>query len=159
MISIKIVNVHTHNEGTRSLQKKKTKNTLPEICLKNENVQASLVVHWLRIRPAVQGIPVQSPAWKDPTATEQLSPCTTATEPAFWSLQAVTTEPHTAILKPTHRQPLLHNERSRCSQRPTHRRTETLLTTAGESQRASNKGPAQTEISLYRQRGRYSLLY
>ena len=51
-------------------------------------------------------------SWKFPHATEQLSPCSTTTEPMLQSQGAATTEAH-AI------KPVLHN-RSHCSKKPAH---------------------------------------
>ena len=45
--------------------------------------RTSLVAQWLRIRLPVQGTWVQPLVQDDPHATEQLSPCATATEPAL----------------------------------------------------------------------------
>ena len=46
-------------------------------------LRTSLVAQWLRIRLPVQGTRVQSLVREDPTCTEQLSPCTTTTEPVL----------------------------------------------------------------------------
>ena len=53
---------------------------------------ASLVAQWLRIHLPMQGYRFKPWSGKIPHAAEQLSPCTTTTEPAFWSPQATTTE-------------------------------------------------------------------
>ena len=44
-------------------------------------VGASLVAQWLRIHLPVQGTQVQALVLEDPTCVEQLSLCTTTTEP------------------------------------------------------------------------------
>ena len=59
-----------------------------------------------------------------PHATEQLSPCATTAEPLLQGLQATTTEAlepyhlHTALLKPMCLEPVFHNKRSHCSEKP-----------------------------------------
>ena len=47
------------------------------------DVGASLVVQWLRIRLPMQGHGFKPWSGKIPHAAEQLSPCTTTTEPAL----------------------------------------------------------------------------
>ena len=44
---------------------------------------ASLVVQWLRTHLAMQGTPVRSLIWEDPTSVGQVAPCATTIEPAF----------------------------------------------------------------------------
>ena len=58
-----------------------------------ELLRASLVVQWLRIRLPMQETWVLSLIGKTPHAAEQLSRCTTTTEPVLQSLGAATTEP------------------------------------------------------------------
>ena len=43
--------------------------------------EASLVAQWLRILLPMQGTQVRALSWTIPHAVEQLSPCTTTTEP------------------------------------------------------------------------------
>ena len=50
---------------------------------------------------------------KIPHAMEQLNPYATTTEPALWSLRDTTTEARVPqLLKPAHREPVLHNEKT-----------------------------------------------
>ncbi|XP_049571681.1 ribonuclease P protein subunit p21 isoform X1 [Orcinus orca] len=51
--------------------------------IKNLSFGASLVAQWLGICLPVQGTRVRALVQEDPTCREQLSPCTTATEPAL----------------------------------------------------------------------------
>ena len=53
----------------------------------------SLVAQWLRILLPMQGTQVRALVRKISHAAEQLSPCTTTTEPELWSPRATTTEP------------------------------------------------------------------
>ena len=53
---------------------------------------ASLVAQWLRIFLPMQGHGFKPWSEKIPHAVEQLSPCTTTTEPVLYSPQATTTE-------------------------------------------------------------------
>ena len=69
---------------------------------------------------------------KIPHAAEQLSPCTTTTEPALYSPWATTTEPtnHNCwayvpqLLQPTHLEPVLRNKTSHCNEKPAHHNKE-----------------------------------
>ena len=74
----------------------------------------SLVVQWLRIRLAMQGTPVRSLVWEDPT-------CHRATKPMcqkYWSLHGLEPARHIywtsvlQLLKPMHLEPVLCNKRS-----------------------------------------------
>ena len=93
---------------------------------------ASLVAQWLRIRLPMQGHGFKSWSGKIPHATEQLSPCITTTEPVLWSPLATTPEPAShnywapvpQLLKPAHLEPVLHNKRSHCNEKPAHRNEE-----------------------------------
>ena len=55
----------------------------PNAAFKNPSPGASLMAQWLRIHLPMQGTRVQSLVWENPHAAEQLSPCTTTTEPAL----------------------------------------------------------------------------
>ena len=82
---------------------------------------ASLVAQWLRIRLPMQGHGFEPWSGRIPHAAEQLSPCTTTTEPA-------------------HLEPVLRNKRGRDSERPAHRDEEwPPLTATGESPRTETK--------------------
>ena len=60
---------------------------------------------------------------KIPPTAEQLSPCATTSEPAVWR-QRLTARVHTSqLLKPAqceHLEPVLHDKRNRCSEKPEH---------------------------------------
>ena len=64
-----------------------------EVPQKTRVAKTSLVAQWLRIRLPMQGTWVLALVREIPHAAEQLSLCTTTTEPAFYSLRATTTEP------------------------------------------------------------------
>ena len=57
-----------------------------------KKTEASLVAQWERIHLPLQETWVWSLIWEDPTYLEQLSLCTTNTEPVSQSLGALTTE-------------------------------------------------------------------
>ena len=59
------------------------------------------MAQWLRIRLPWQETRVQALVQEDPTYREQLSPCTTTTEPERL-------------------EPMLHNKRSHCNEKPSH---------------------------------------
>ena len=85
----------------------------------------SLVAQWLRIRLPIQGTRVRAPVWEDPT-------CCGATKPVHHNYWACTLEPTShnfwarvpQLLKPTRLEPMLHNKRSHCNEKPTHRNVE-----------------------------------
>ena len=55
----------------------------------------------------------------------KLSPCTTTTEPALYSLRATTTEACAPqLLKPVRLEPVLRNKRSHHNEKPAHRNKE-----------------------------------
>ena len=68
-------------------------------------IGTSLVVQWLRIRLPVQGTRVQAPVHEDPT-------CHGATKPVHHNYWACALEP------------VLHNKRSYCNEKPAHRNKE-----------------------------------
>ena len=82
----------------------------------------SLVAEWLRICLPAQGTRVRALVPEDPT-------CRGATKPVRHSYWACTLEPvsHNCwahvpqLLKPVHLEPVLHNERSHCNEKPTYR--------------------------------------
>ena len=78
--------------------------------------------------PANAGDPGSFWSGKIPHATaEQLSPWTTAPGPVLWSPQATTVE----VCTP---EPMLHNKRSRCNEKPArHNEAEPLPATAREN--------------------------
>ena len=71
--------------------------------------RASLVIQWLRICLALQGTPVWSLVQEDST-------CLGATKPVCHNYWAWVPQP----LKPTWLKPVLHNNRSRGNEKPTH---------------------------------------
>ena len=91
------------------------------ILFKTHCWRASLVVQWLRICLALQGIPVPSLVWDDPT-------CHRATKPMHHNYWACALEPRSRnywahalqLLKPTYLEPVLHNKRSQCNEKPAH---------------------------------------
>ena len=66
-----------------------------------KNYRTSLVVQWVRICLPVQDTQVQSLDWEYPRALEQLSLCSTTTEPAYL-------------------EPVLCNKRRHLSEKPVH---------------------------------------
>ena len=87
----------------------------------HRSLRASLVVQWLRIRLPMQGTWVRAPVREDPT-------CRGATKPVHHNYWACTLEPashnHWAhvpqLLKPVRLEPMLHNKRSHCNEKPGH---------------------------------------
>ena len=85
------------------------------------NLWASPVAQWLRIRLPMQGTWVQFLVREDPT-------CRGATEPVRHNYWAYALEPTShnywarvpQLLKPTRLEPVLHNERSHCNEKPVH---------------------------------------
>ena len=74
------------------------------------NWGTSLVVQWLRICLPVQGTQVQSLVREDPT-------CCGATKPVrhnYWACML-------QLLRPACLDPMLHNKRSHCNEKPVHR--------------------------------------
>ena len=65
------------------------------------NIGTSLVAQWLRICLPMQGTRVEALSGKIPHAAEQLSPCATTAEPVCL-------------------EPMLHNKRSHCNEKPMH---------------------------------------
>ena len=90
----------------------------------------------------MQGTPVRSLIREDePHAVEQLSPCTTTTEPEFQSLCAATTEDRTPRARaPQQEKPL---QREACAPQP--ERAAPLTATGG-----GNKDPAQPKVKKER---------
>ena len=93
-------------------------------------MRASLVVQRLRILLAMQGIRVWSLVWEDPT-------CCGATKPVQHSwARALAAADHNywahvpQLRKPAHLEPVLHNMRSPCNQKPEHRNEEQPSLTA-----------------------------
>ncbi|KAJ8787142.1 hypothetical protein J1605_000485 [Eschrichtius robustus] len=79
----------------------------------------------LRVLAEVQ----EGRAWpcsgKIPRAAEQLSQCTTSTEPALWSPRATTIEARKPqLLKPTRLEPVLRSKRSHCNEKLVHHNEE-----------------------------------
>ena len=88
--------------------------------LRNVDIGASLVVQWLRICLPVQGTRVQALVQEDPT-------CCGTTKPLCHNYWACALEPvshnywaRLPRLKPAHLEPVLHNRRSHCNEKPTH---------------------------------------
>ena len=67
----------------------------------------SLVAQWLRIRLPMQGTWVPSLVWEDPTSSRATKPL----RHNYWARMP-------QILKPVHLEPMLHNERSHCNEKP-----------------------------------------
>ena len=90
---------------------------------------ASLVAQWLRIHLPMQGAWVQALVLEDPT-------CRRATKPVrhnYWDRMP-------QLLKPACLEPMLHNKRSHCNEKPVHlNEEEPPLTAARESPRAAMK--------------------
>ena len=63
------------------------------ILYKNIYSGISPVAQWIRIHLLMQGHGFDPWSGKVPHATEQVTPCTTTTEPALYSSHATTTEP------------------------------------------------------------------
>ena len=80
-----------------------------------------LVAQWLRIRLSLQGTRVQALVREDPTSR-------TATKPVHHNYWACALEPMShnywahvpQLLKPTRLEPVLHNKRSHCNEKPAH---------------------------------------
>ena len=91
-------------------------------CLKIYVFGASLVAQWSRILLPVQGTRVRALVWEDPT-------CRGAAKPVRHNYWACALEPAThnywacvpQLLKPVCLEPVLHNKRSHCNEKPTHR--------------------------------------
>ena len=94
------------------------------VTLKTTERWISLVVRSWRICLPMQRTRVQSLVWEDSHATRQLSLCTTA-------------------LKPTCLEPVLHNERGPCKEKPGHHRKRQSPLAASQETAHSNKDPAQ----------------
>ena len=85
------------------------------------NYWASLVAQWLRICLPIQGTQVWALVWEDPT-------CRRATKPMRHNYRACTLEPVNQNywarvpqpLKPARLEPVLHNKRSHCNEKPAH---------------------------------------
>ena len=102
---------------------------------------ASQVAQWLRICLPMQGTLVQALVWEDPT-------CRRATKPMRHNYWACALEPMShnywarvpQLLKPVHLEPVLHNKRSHCNEKPMHRnKEEPPLAATRESLRAATK--------------------
>ena len=86
---------------------------------------ASLVVQWLRIHLPIQGTRVRALVREKPT-------CCRATKPVCHNYWACALEPSShnywahmpQLLKPVCLEPLLHNKRSHCIEKPSHRNEE-----------------------------------
>ena len=100
---------------------------------KNNCAGTSLVVQWLRIRLPMQGTRVRALVREDPTcrgatkpvshnywacALEPASHNYWAREPQLLSLCSRALEPQ--LLKPARLEPVLHNKRGHCSEKPVH---------------------------------------
>ena len=92
----------------------------------------------------MQGTRVRALVWEDPT-------CHEATKPVRHNYWACALEPMShnnwacvpPLLKPTHLEPVLHNKRSHCNEKPAHRNEEyPPLATTRENPR-SNDDPTQ----------------
>ena len=91
----------------------------------NTPLGASLVVQWLRIHLPMQGTLVRALVREDPT-------CRGATKPVSHNSWACALEPashnywaHTPqLLKPARLEPVLHNKRSHCNEKPVHHKEE-----------------------------------
>ena len=73
----------------------------------------SLVAQWLRTHLPMQGTQVRSLVWEDPT-------CRGATKPESHNYWARVLQ----LLKAAHLEPMLHNKRSHCNEKPVHRNNE-----------------------------------
>ena len=99
--------------------------------IKNRLNQASVVVQWLRIRLPMQGTRVWALVGEDPT-------CHRANKPVRHNYWARTPQ----LLKPERLEPVLHNKRSHCNEKPTHHNKEYPLLAAAttrESPRTATK--------------------
>ena len=108
---------------------------------KSYTIGTSLVAQRLRIRLPMQGTWVRALIWDDPT-------CHGATKPVCHNYWACALEPTShnywarmpQLPKPAHLEPILHNKRSHCNEKPTHHNEEQpLLATTRESPRAATK--------------------
>ena len=79
------------------------------LCLTIMSFRTSLMAQWLRIRLPLQGTWVRALVREDPT-------CCGATKPVCHNYWACVPQ----LLKLTHLEPMLHNERSHCNEKPTH---------------------------------------
>ena len=94
-----------------------------------KNGRASLVAQWLGIRLPMQGTRVRALVGEDPT-------CCGATKLACHNYWALVPQ----LLRPTRLEPVLHNKRSHCNEKPTRRNEEwPLLATAKESPHTATK--------------------
>ena len=90
-----------------------------------QNLGASLVAQWLRIRLPMQGTRLQALVQEDPT-------CHGATKPVHHNYWACALEPAShnywagvpQLLKPVCLEPVLYNKRSHLNEKPEHRKEE-----------------------------------
>ena len=107
------------------------------------DVGVSLVAQWLRIHLPMQGTRVRALVQEDPT-------CRGATKPVHHNYWACALEPvshnywaRVSLLKPACLEPVLHNKRSHCIEKPVHRNEEwPPLAATRESPRAATKTQA-----------------
>ena len=109
--------------------------------LKKYIIGTSLVTQWLRIRLPMQGTRVWSLFQEDPACCEATKPVShnywaCALEPASHNYWAHVPQ----LLKPVSLEPMLHNKRSHCNEKPMHRNKEQPpLAATRESPRAATK--------------------
>ena len=111
------------------------------VCIKKQQTGASLVAQWLRILLPRQGTLVRALVQEDPT-------CHGATKPVCHNYWACALEPVShnywahkpQLLKLVRLEPVLHNKRSHCNEKPVHHNEEQPpLTTTRESPHAATK--------------------
>ena len=128
------------------LKKKKnpvlwSRNYCHHFTVNKRNLRASLVAQWLIICLPIQGTQVRALVQEDPT-------CRGVTKPACHNYWACTLEPAShnywahvpQLLKPMHLEPMLHNKRRHCNEKPTHHNEEwPSLAATRESPHATTK--------------------
>ena len=138
--------LRSHKPGSTAKKKKKRMDERG-INRKNDrfledgkHMRTSLVAQWLRIRLPMQGTRVRGLVWEDPT-------CRKATKPVRHNYWACALEPVShnywpcvlQLLKPACLEPVLHNKRSHCSEKPAHCNRVLPLAATRESPHAEMK--------------------
>ena len=109
------------------------------------------MAQWLRIRLPMQGTGVRALVWEDPT-------CREATKPVHHNYWACALEPTShnywahvlQLLKPARLEPVLHNKRSHCSEKPEHHKEEQpLLAATRESPHTATKTQRSQKKKCY----------
>ena len=119
--------LHKSNSNQKSFLSPQIPHTfsLLNLTTKMTIVWASLVAQWLRIRLPMQGTRVRALVWEDPTCHGATKPvhhnyCTSALEPVSHNYWAHVSQ----LLKPACLEPVLHNKRSHCNEKPAHHNEE-----------------------------------